>query len=379
MYKPNVKKLFKQTHKILGLVFCIFITIVGVTGAILVYGNELSRLEVSFLERNKSGEFLSVEATINRFLEQRPKAKVTVLSYEGENQHLGIRVNYTKEDADPNDVNTLYDGTLGFYSVSRYDGEILPVLSDRILRAITTFHTSLDFTGNNEIGGEIVGITTIVIILLSFMGLYFCIPMLRQNFSKNMKLDIKTKGYRFWYKLHSVTGVYTFIIVLLMCLSGLYFAYDWFKTGFNVLFGYENTPYVPREEKEFTPKPIDINEIARAYEIAIDNAPKDYGFMFSIPDRVGELYGVGYKNRDYVGFGGGDGMTIDMDTNTIKYDRHSDKPLKDRILSISQLHYGTYFGEIGKALWCISSLAMGLFGVSGVMMWWKRNRKKQSL
>jgi sulfite reductase (NADPH) flavoprotein alpha-component len=379
MYKPNVKKLFKQTHKILGLVFCIFITIVGVTGAILVYENELSRLEASFLERNKGGELLSVEATINRFLEQRPKAKLYALSHEGDDQPLGIRASYKQEDADPTDVHTLYNGTFGFYFVSRYDGEILPVLSGKIFRAITTLHTSLDYTGNNEIGNQIVGIATIVIALLAITGLYFYIPMLKRNFSRNIKLDIKVKGYGFWHKLHSITGVYTFVFVLLMCLSGLYFTYDWFKTGFYALIGYEREAYVPRERKESVTKPNDINEIERAFDIAKENAPKYNAVLFFIPDRMGEPYWAAYKNRDYVGFGGGDRITLGMDSGEIKYDKYSDEPFKEKVLSsISQLHYGSFFGEIGKALWCVSSFAMALFGVSGAIMFYKRTKRKRA-
>ncbi|MDR2635938.1 MAG: PepSY domain-containing protein [Campylobacteraceae bacterium] len=369
MYKPNVKKLFKQTHKVLGLIFCIFIAIIGITGALISYSNELSRLEASFIERNKSGEFLSVEETLNRFLEQKPKAKLLVLSHEGENQPLGIRAGYKQEDTDPSDVHTLYNGTLGFYSVSRYDGEILPVLSDKMIRAITMLHISLDFTKNNEIGNQIVGISTIIIILLSITGLYFYIPMLKQNFSKNMKLDIKTKGYRFWYKLHSVMGVYTSIFVLIMCLTGLYGSYEWFRVGLHTLIGYEEPAYVPREEKEFIPKPNDINEIARTFEIAKEHTSKDNVFLLFIPDKMGEPYGTPYKDKDYIGFGG-DEIIIDMDTNIIKHNIHYDDSFEEKVLSsMGHLHFGTFFGEIGKALWCVSSLAMGLFGVSGVMMW----------
>jgi sulfite reductase (NADPH) flavoprotein alpha-component len=373
------KKLLREGHKILGLVFCVVIAIVGVTGAILIYQNELSRLEISFLERNKSGELLSVEATINRFLEQRPKAKVTVLSYERDDQHLGIRANYAKEDADPSDVYTLNNGTFGSYAISRYDGEILPVLSDKILKAITKLHISLDFTGNNEIGNQIVGIATIVIVLLAITGLYFYIPMLKRNFSRNIKLDFKAKGYGFWYKLHSVTGVYVSLFVLIMCLTGLYWSYEWFRAGFHALIGYEREAYVPSEKKESAPKSFYISEVIRAFEIAKENAPKDNGFLFIIPDRMGESYRALYKNRNYVGYGGGDRITIDMDSGTIKYKKYSDEPFKEKVLSsISQLHFGTFFGEIGKALWCVSSLAMALFGVSGAIMFYKRTKRKRA-
>jgi sulfite reductase (NADPH) flavoprotein alpha-component len=378
----SVKRALKESHKILGLVFCVFIAIIGVSGAILVYDNELSRLESGFLERNKQGEILTVEETISRFLEQKPNAKIGVLSYDGkESDHLGIRAFFDKNVADPNDPHTLYGGTIGFYSVSRYDGEILSVLSAKLMRAITMLHVSLDFTmpkvagEERAIGSQIVGISTIVIILLSITGLYFYIPMLKRNFSRNIKPDFKAKGYAFWYKLHNVTGVYTCIFVLIMCLTGLYFQYDWFKAVVHTLINYEREPY-ERVERESIPKPFDIKESAKAFQIAIDNMPEGYGFMLFIPDEMNRPYGAVYKNRDYVGYGGGDSMDIDMENNKTTYRKYGDASTQDKILSsISQLHYGTFFGEIGKALWCLSSLAMALFGVSGAMMFYRRIRR----
>ncbi|MDR2151381.1 MAG: PepSY domain-containing protein [Helicobacteraceae bacterium] len=374
----SLKRLLKQTHKILGIVFCIPIVIIGVTGAALSYSNELSRLELNYLEKNKSGEVLSVERTLQRFLEQRPNAKLHVLGYDGENEPLGIRASFDKEKADPSDIYTLYKGTLGFYSVSRYDGEILPAFSDRLFRAITLLHVSLDYSTEDrgEIGEEVVAISTLVIVLLSIMGLYFYIPMLKRNFSRNMKIDLKSKGHAFWYKLHSVTGVYTFAFVLLMSLSGLYFTYDWVRTLFHGLIGYESEPYEIVERVERIPKPFDFDETVKAFQIAIDNMPKGNNFLFWIPDKMNEPYSAAYKKRDYNGYGGADNINIDMQNNAIKYNSYSDEPIKEKILSsISQLHYGTFFGEIGKALWCVSSLSMALFGVSGIMMFYRRNKK----
>jgi sulfite reductase (NADPH) flavoprotein alpha-component len=245
-----------------------------------------------------------------------------------------------------------------------------------VFRAITLPHVSLDFTKANHIGEEIVGISTIIIMLLSITGLYFYFPMLKRSFFKNMKLDIKSKGYGFWYKLHSITGVYTFIFVILMSLSGLYFAYDWFKQGFHFLIGDNTAAYEIKEEKKNFPKPNDISEILRAFQIAIDNMPKDNSFLFLIPDKTNNPYSAAYKKRDYIGYGGGDSIHIDMDNNKTTYHKHSDEPLKNRILNISQLHYGTYFGETGKALWSISSLSMALFGISGIMMFYRRRKRK---
>jgi sulfite reductase (NADPH) flavoprotein alpha-component len=379
MYKPNVKKLFKQTHKILGLVFCILIAFVGITGALLSYASELSRMEISYLERNKSGDVLSTEQILQRFVEQKPKAKINGILYERDNKPLGIRTRYNLNDVDPNDelIFEAGDGSsVAFYSLSPYTAEILPTLSGKIFRVITTLHASL---AANEIGRNVVAITTMVIMVISIIGLYIYFPMLKQNFSKSMKIDFKSKGYGFWYKLHSVIGVYTFVFVFIMCFSGLTFSYDWFRTLFHKAIGYEHN-YEPQEAKQQEPKPFDMQEVISALEIAKTKAKEnDAILVYNIPNMTNEPYIVFYKNKDYATYCGGHSLSIDMQTNETIHEDEGDKSLKEQITCMGAIHAGHFFGEIGKALWCVSSLAMGLFGVSGVMMWWKRNRKKQSL
>ncbi|MDR0579568.1 MAG: PepSY domain-containing protein [Campylobacteraceae bacterium] len=46
---------------------------------------------------------------------------------------------------------------------------------------------------------------------------------------------------------------------------------------------------------------------------------------------------------------------------------------------MQDLHSGAFFGEIGKALWCISSLSMALFGISGVVMFYRGKKTKTKM
>jgi sulfite reductase (NADPH) flavoprotein alpha-component len=377
----HLKKLLKQSHKILGLLFCIPIVIIGVTGAILVYENELSRLEMSFLERDKQGDVLSVEETLNRFIEQKPKAKLYDLIYTGEDKPLGVRTRFDKADVDPNDefIFVAGDGIgqLGFYSISRYDGEILSVWSDKVFRAITFLHIALNYKEANETGHHIVAISTIVIMIISIIGLYLYFPMLKRNFSKSMKVDLKVKGYGFWYKLHSVTGVYTFIFVFIMCFSGLTFSYEWFRTLFRKAIGVEYLyQEKPEEIKPKEPKAIDIQEIVLVLETAKTQMKKNDSISISIPNMTNEPYTASYKNKDYWSYCGGHSLSIYMQTNKTIHKDSKDKPLNEQLACMGAFHSGQYFGETGKAIWCISSLSMALFGISGIVMFWRRRKKK---
>jgi sulfite reductase (NADPH) flavoprotein alpha-component len=376
MTKPNVKKLFKQTHKVLGLVFCVFIAVVGISGAMFSYFPEFEALEKSYIERDKKGkEVLSFEEILTKFHEQRPNVEIFAIS-----DTIGdpLEVRAIIQDEDHNDPAAFLGDNAAYYFVSRYTGEILPLISRKFFVMIVglhrAFHPSIEHYVNHGIGNHIVGITTIVITLLSLIGLYLYIPMLKQNFSKNIKLNFKSKGYAFWYKLHSILGVYTSIFVLIMCLTGLYWSYGWFKTGVNKLIGYEEPKYEEIIEQG-EPKPNNITEIIKVYSMAKEYAP-EHNFHFGIPSRTNESYGILYFGKEYSGE-----FTYNPQTNESTFkddDKNITIPLNEKFLySMLDLHSGEFFGEIGRAIWCVSSLAMGVFGASGVAMFYKRTRNRR--
>jgi sulfite reductase (NADPH) flavoprotein alpha-component len=72
-------------------------------------------------------------------------------------------------------------------------------------------------------------------------------------------------------------------------------------------------------------------------------------------------------------------LNIDPNDGAIvSYELYDDKTLGEKfIANIYALHSGQFFGEVGKALWCVSSLSMALFGVSGAMMFYRRTRSNK--
>jgi sulfite reductase (NADPH) flavoprotein alpha-component len=352
------------------------------------YFHEFEALEKSYLERDKKGEALSFEETLTKFHEQRPNVRIYTITEDNKKNLIGKRevpleIRAILKDEDLDDP-ALFVGKLhnaAYYFVSRYDGEILPLISRKFFVAVEWLHKAFTITRNDPygIGSHIVGLTTIVITLLSLMGLYFYIPMLKRNFSRNIKLDFKSKGYAFWYKLHSVLGVYTSIFVLIMCLTGLYWSYGWFNSIVHKLIGFEWPQYEqPIEQEQKEERPNNITEIIKAYNIVKDYAPNHY-LHIGIPSRTDESYGISYIGDKYSGE-----FTYNPQTNETSFkdddkDKEQNIPLNEKfIYSIYDLHTGAFFGEIGRALWCVSSLCMALFGISGATMFYKRTKRNRA-
>ncbi|MDR0579066.1 MAG: hypothetical protein LBG21_00470 [Campylobacteraceae bacterium] len=84
---------------------------------------------MSFIKRDKQGDVLSTKEILERFIEQKPYAKLSALTYNGyNNKPLVVRASFDKDNAQINDENTLNEGTFSFYSISSYTAEILPSL-----------------------------------------------------------------------------------------------------------------------------------------------------------------------------------------------------------------------------------------------------------
>jgi sulfite reductase (NADPH) flavoprotein alpha-component len=219
----SFKRQLRNIHKIVGLLFCITIVIIGVTGALYSYSDVITNYEKESYLRARykpNAEPLSLRELSERFYRQRPDADIRYIR--------GLTLGDNLKSLT---FTTFNDGKYSFYHIDMYSGDIAEhsFIAERVFWAIVLLHTSLDFEAQNATGRHIVAATTIAIIVLTITGLYFYIPMLKHNFSRNMKLDLKAKGYGFWYKLHSVVGVYTCLFVLTMCLTGLWWSYDWYR------------------------------------------------------------------------------------------------------------------------------------------------------
>jgi uncharacterized iron-regulated membrane protein len=118
------------------------------------------------------------------------------------------------------------------------------------------------------------------------------------------------------------------------------------------------------------------SELQSVFDALVNEAGEHYYCYIKIPFKGNpyEIWGIKEKNGNY------DRYAIDPKTyNVVSKELHKDKPAAEKLInSIYALHSGQFFGEVGKALWCASSLSMALFGISGVMMFWRRKKKKNA-
>ena len=88
-------------------------------------------------------------------------------------------------------------------------------------------------------GKMIVGVSTLMFIFVLISGIIIWIPRSAKALKNSLKISVNKGWKRFWYDLHIAGGLYTFIFLLALSLTGLTWSFSWYRTGFYKVFGVE--------------------------------------------------------------------------------------------------------------------------------------------
>lgn len=90
--------------------------------------------------------------------------------------------------------------------------------------------------GKLSVGKVIVGISTLLMVIVIVSGIVLWWPKNKDMLSKRMQIHTKSGALRFWHDAHIVLGVCAVIFVLLMALTGLTWSFGWYRSAFNFIF-----------------------------------------------------------------------------------------------------------------------------------------------
>jgi sulfite reductase (NADPH) flavoprotein alpha-component len=94
--------------------------------------------------------------------------------------------------------------------------------------------------GDKEVGRQIVGACTLLLLLMSLTGLYLRWPRNGHSWRNWLLADFSLKGRAFLWNLHAVIGTWVLVFYLVMALTGLNWSYEWYREGLQALFGPES-------------------------------------------------------------------------------------------------------------------------------------------
>jgi sulfite reductase (NADPH) flavoprotein alpha-component len=367
------RKVLFQLHWIVGITVGIVLALVGATGAVLSFEQQIiASLARDGRQVEANGRTpLAPADLLARVAASEPEKRIAALSIVREPTQT-VRVTFAPREQ---------------RYVDPYSGALLaPTTSgaETFFRNMRSLHRWLMWgeLGNRDIGRQIVGVCTILLLFMAATGLYLRWP--RGPAARRVKTwlvpDLRLKGRAFLWNLHSIAGTWVLPVYLLVALTGLQWSYEWYRDGLYAVAGVDRPAGSegPREGRGAGPAgdrsdPLDIAGFASAWETFARQTPEFKTVNINLAARPGKPIEFRYLERQASHERAFDTVAIGSAGTVASTERYDDKKFGAQIVSsIFPLHSGSYFGLVGVIVFLIASLAMPLFAVTGWIMYLQR-------
>ncbi|QRX84111.1 sulfite reductase flavoprotein subunit alpha [Glaciimonas sp. PAMC28666] len=393
-----LKKILFQVHWFIGITAGTLLMVVGLSGAILSFREELLDLlnpGVMTLSANTVTPLTPDQLVLQLQTLQpsRHVAQVTVFA----DPHMAARVNFAPEAG-------VKRGELRY--VNPVTGALLPRLQgDAFFQFVERLHRW--FLLPKDIGQLVAGCAALCLLFLALSGLYLRWPRRPLAWRNWTNVNFSLTGRAFLWNLHSVVGTWLLVMYLIFSLTGLYWAFDWFKDGANWLVadttssqqmqpkqrdGAQKTGIKRdeksggRRQKSDSPVLADGSEERLNLEITwqafLQATAKTGGYSSArlrLPEQPGKPVQIIFLAANPPHERARNQMMVQPLTGKIsQLERYADKSAGGRLIgSVYPLHMGTYFGLPGRIIMTLAGLGLPLFGITGWLLYLDRRRKKR--
>ena len=374
----HLRKLVAQIHLWLGLASGVIVFILGITGCIYAFIDEIRPLVYAdkyfVWPAQKPGLLLSqtLHAAQEVYGPDKPVSAIEI--YNSKDRSLRFRA--YRESPDPGiwywEQKAYYESVF----INPYSGELIAAENSEFefFRIILYLHWSLLLS--NDIGQPIVGIATLVFVISLFTGLILWNPKnksaARQRYWFRWKST--TKWRRKNYDIHNISGFYTTAFMLIIGLTGLVWAFSWFDNGVQWLANAGKS--YPKQSAVFsdtsclkTEHPIDL-----IFSSVRKNHPGAEAYHIYFPLSSQGVFNVLVQNRQVYNH-----VIEQYDQYTgemLKAHYFTEKSPGEKLRGVNyEVHTGSILGLFGKILAFIASLVAASLPVTGFLIWRGRRKK----
>lgn len=365
------KKILFQLHWLLGISAGLVLALMGVTGALYSFQDEIVlAINPQMAATAQSASVLEPRAVIERMQAQGISVSGLYVDTEGGQP---TRVFLTPPPGERR-------GAVRF--VNPYTAELLGEP-----RGTAFFGLMLQlhrFLAMGQTGRQITGACTIALVFFCLSGLYLRWPRRTLSWRAWLTFDWSKKGRAFNWDLHAVVGTWCLPLYLCAALTGLYWSYDWYRSGLETLLS--DTPQAAGEGRGRRGPPAagqpapEVN-YANLWQGIRETAGDKLGvYSLQLPNAAGQPVRVFFMLRDAEHTRAFNQLQLDPLTGEARQvERYADKSFKAQLLaSVYALHTGEYFGLTGRVLMMVASLLMPLFFITGWLLYLDRRRKQRA-
>lgn len=261
-----MRKLIVRLHLIVALVGGIFIIIQGLTGSIMAFEPELSRLQHwRFTHVTPHGTPLTLEEIGNTLRRASP------------NQDIN---GYFLSDRPDLSYAVMSEGQLVF--VDQYSGQVLGTINRGMdfLGFVHQLHLRLGLLDKGrEFGATTVRWSALAALFLLVSGAYLWWP------SKRFGIGGSARTAKFWFDLHNSFGIVSLLFVLLLVATGLVISFEAQTTPFLYRISHSHPPRWPRLQVAAVPGQVPITR-DQALATARATVPEAIPLLITVPHAI---------------------------------------------------------------------------------------------
>lgn len=362
-----MRKFLKQLHKWLSIPVGIIITIVCLTGAILVFQDEILQLSnpSHYFVKEVKGNPIPLDELIpmvNAQLDSNTVASVQI-----------------PDNPERTYTMTLKEGFRISAFVNQYTGEVTGMYKFREspFFTIMSLHRWL-LDGGRTWGKYTVGISTLIFVFILISG--FIVWMPRRLNKSRFKIQFRKGGKRLWYDLHNVLGAYACLVLLICALTGMVWSFEWYRNGVFKLFGVE----APQEHghgggsrggggrgKDGKKEELNVANWQTVFN-TLKAANPDYEYI-RVQDKSATVH-----LKSSVTSRASDKYDFDKNTGEItKITLFKDQEGTTKVWAwVYSLHVGNYWGIWSKIFTCFFSLVGASLPITGYYIFFAKRREK---
>lgn len=365
------KTIFRRIHLLLALLSGVFLINLSISGALLLYAKEIQALV--------NPQYWQV--TLQPNSANKPLPLSTLL--EKINQHTKQDIKIIEQSENATDVWQVRLANKQYLNVNPYNGEVLLLHNfyDTFYGFIMAWHRWLlyqDVQGNRPMQLWI-SIASLILIIELIIGLILWLKP--KHRLKRLRVRWQAKNKVRFNQLHGVLGITCIVPLVLIAFSGMAFYWqDATKKIVEVVTAdsiskRSSAPKItPTTILENLPSKKAASQLNLAYENARLALPEGQVYRIYLPQKPTESLALRIKMPDEShAYSWGWANPV-----TGQYLAHLDASKLSRATQVWHFKYKFHIGEfIGwpvKVFWLLLSLLPTFFVISGVYLWWQRQR-----
>ncbi len=375
----SLKKLIGTIHLWLGLASGLVVLIIGLTGCLYAFIDEIR--PVVYHQRM----FVTVPENAVMLPIQELKAKAQIAlgeKYQIQNAEVSREKDRSVyfRSRKINKKALLYTNYMEYYYrvyINPYTGAVLKVENTKWEFFNLVMMTHISLLLGHDLGGRIIGWSVAAFVLLLLSGIVLWWP--KNKAAAKQRFWFKWKDTTKWkrknYDLHNIPGFYAMLLALMISLTGLVWAFDWFN---------DSVQWVANGGRTIAKaKPVLSDStwtgLAPADQMLHTSMQKttDYNtFFISFPKEKKEAVSITARNDDKPRY---KSVRYQFDQGTgalLATQPFADMNNGEKIRAMNyDIHVGSVLGLPCKILAFFVALIAASLPVTGFMVWWGKQKK----